>query len=117
MVNIIIAEILEASLPAEKMPKEQETEPNKTSAASPVNKRVSEEIVFDHTIIPRAHTQTNVENWPLPELGSQVILLVGIRDQCIIRSHHGHIQVNEIFQEGGLVGAGVTRWYYTKVSE
>jgi len=50
-------------------------------------------------IIPSAHAQTNVENWPLPWFRCEVILFVRIRDKRIIRSHHRDIEVNKIPQK------------------
>lgn len=60
-------------------------------------------------VIPTAHAETDVEEWPLPELRSKVILLVWIRDEGIVRCHHSHVQVDEVAQERRLVGASVAR--------
>jgi hypothetical protein len=32
-----------------------------------------------------------VEDWPLPEFRSKIILLVGIRHKCVVRGHHCHV--------------------------
>jgi hypothetical protein len=42
-------------------------------------------------IIPSAHAETDMEEWPLPELGGEIILLVWIRDKRVVGSHHSHV--------------------------
>jgi hypothetical protein len=46
----------------------------------------------------------------LPEFGGQIILLVWIWNQGIVGCHHGDVQVDEVSEEGGFVGAWVSRW-------
>lgn len=61
-------------------------------------------------VIPATHTKTNVEERPLPECGSEIILLVWIGDKGVVRSHHGNVEVDEILQERRLVVTRVARW-------
>lgn len=112
LIDVRLAQFLIASLPAKKVPDEQQTEANKTCGTSPVHERISKKVVLHDTVIPGAHAQTDVQYWPLPELRGQVILLVWVGDQSVVRSHHGNVQVDEIFQERRLVRARVTRRHY-----
>lgn len=109
VVDFLLAELLVSSLPAQEIPDEEEAKRNKTSSASPVDDRVAEEVVLDDVVIPGAHAETDVQDWPLPEVRSQVILLIRVGNQGIVGGHHGHVQVDEVLQEGRLVGARVTR--------
>lgn len=109
VVNLLLGKLLVSSLPAQKVPDEQETEANKTASASPVDERVAEKVILHNIVIPGAHAQTDVQDRPLPEVGGQVILLIRVGNQGIVRGHHGNIQVDEVLQEGRLVGTRVTR--------
>lgn len=91
MVNMGLAKVLVTSLPADKVPKDQEPKDAQAECASPVNKRVSEKVIFDGVVVPGAHTKADIENWPLPELRREIILFIWIRDKSIVRSHHGNI--------------------------
>jgi hypothetical protein len=53
-----------------------------------------------------------MEERPLPKLGSEVVLLVWIGDQSVVRGHHGNVQVDEILQERRFVGSGISSRYY-----
>lgn len=97
MINMSLIELTVTSLPAHEVPDDQKPKDAQTSRASPVNKRVSKEIVLDNAVIPGAHAKTNIEYWPLPELRRKVVLLIWIRDKGIVRCHHSDIQVDEIF--------------------
>lgn len=50
-------------------------------------------------IIPPAHAETDVQEWPLPELGGEIVLLVWVRDKRVVRGHHGHVQVDKVTEE------------------
>ena len=46
----------------------------------------------------------------------QVILLVGVGHQRIVGGHHGHIQVDKVFEERRLIVLGFAGWYCPAVS-
>ncbi len=59
-------------------------------------------------VIPAAHTKANVENGPLPEVGSEVILLVRVRNESVVGGHHCDVEVEKVADEGGFVGPWIT---------
>src|SRR4051812_43223725 len=63
-------------------------------------------------VVPAAHTQTDMQNRPLPKLRSQVILLVWVGDQSVVRCHHSDVEVDEITEERRLVGTWVARRHW-----
>ena len=50
-------------------------------------------------VVPAAHTETDVQNGPLPETRSKIILLVGVRDKGVVGRHHSNVEMDEILQE------------------
>ena len=80
LINVDLFEFRVATLPANEVPEDHERNDTEGGGGSPVHERVAEEEVFYDTIIPTAHTKTDVENWPLPELRCKIILLVWIGD-------------------------------------
>lgn len=58
-------------------------------------------------IIPTAHTETDIEDGPLPEMGGKVVLFVRIRDEGVVGSHHSDVEMHEVTEEWGFVGARV----------
>lgn len=61
-------------------------------------------------IVPTAHAESNVEKGPLPEGGSEIILLVGVWYERVVGSHHGDVEVDEILPERRLVVSRLTGW-------
>jgi hypothetical protein len=51
-----------------------------------------------------------VEDGPLPETGSQIILLVGIRNKGVVGCHHSNVEVDKVLEERRLVVTRVARW-------
>lgn len=99
MVNVGLAEVFIASLPADKVPKDQDTKHAQAGSAAPVNRRVSEEVVFNNAVVPGTHAKANLEYRPLPEFRRKIILFVWVRDKGVVRSHHGNIQVNKVLEK------------------
>ena len=50
-----------------------------------------------------------MENGPLPESRSKVVLLVGVGDEGVVGGHHGDIEVDEVLEERRLVVTRVAR--------
>lgn len=107
LVEFLLVEVLEATLPAQDVPNNGQTDESQSHRASPVDKGVSEQEVLDNVVVPAAHTKTNVKNGPLPPLGGQVVLLVGIGNQGVVGGHHGDVQVDEVVEKRRLVDTGV----------
>lgn len=105
VVNLVLGEVVDASLPSEDVPDDDKTSNTERSGGTPVDERVAEKKVLDNIITPPTHAKTNVEDWPLPPLGSKIILLVGIRDQSVVGCHHSDIQVNKVVEERRFVHA------------
>lgn len=100
VVNVRVAELLVAALPADHVPDDDEGEDAQGCGAAPVDERVAEEEVLDGVLVPGAHAEADVENGPLPPLGGKVILLIGIGDESVVRGHHGDVEVDEVSEEG-----------------
>lgn len=109
VINFSLVELLEAPLPAQNVPSDSEAKDAQGKSRPPIHEGVAKKEVLDDVVIPPAHAQSDVQNRPLPPLRGQVILLVRIRDQGVVRGHHGNIQVNEVVQEGRLVLAWISR--------
>mgnify|MGYP005989195533 CR=1 FL=1 len=107
LVEFLLVEVLEATLPAQDVPNNSQTDESQSHGASPVDEGVSEQEVLDNVVIPAAHTKTNVKDGPLPPLGGQVVLLIGIRNQGVVGGHHGNVQVDEVVEERRLVDTRV----------
>lgn len=103
VVNLLLAEVAETSLPAENVPDNDEANHSKRSGGTPVDQRITKEEVLDNVVRPATHSETDMEEWPLPPLGSKVILLIGVGDQGIVGGHHGHVEMDKVVEEGGLV--------------
>lgn len=91
LVNAVLVELLVATLPAESVPNDEKAKDAETGSGAPVDKRVAKQEVLDGLVVPTAHSQANVEDRPLPPLGSQVILLVRIGNKSVVGGHHGNV--------------------------
>jgi hypothetical protein len=112
LINISLLEVVIASLPSDEVPSYHNCYYAQGGRGKPVDQRVSKEEILDNRVVPSTHTETDMEDWPLPELRGQIVLLVWIWDKCVIRGHHSHVQVDEILEEGGLVGSSIGSRYY-----
>ena len=99
MVDLNRLEFLVTALPTNQIPAYKCKKANDGRCASPVHNRVAQEEVLDDMVIPAAHAKANIQNGPLPEMGCEIVLLVRIRDQGVVRSHHCDIEVYEITEE------------------
>lgn len=112
VVDLAGFEFLVAALPADEVPSDESAEDEEREGGAPVYGRVAQEEVFDDFVIPAAHTEANVEDGPLPEVGSEIVLFVGIGDQGIVGSHHCNVEMDEVAEEGGFVAAWVARRHW-----
>jgi hypothetical protein len=111
LVDVYLLELSITTLPAYEIPCDHECQDTKGSGRTPVDERVAEEEIFDNVVVPAAHTESDVQNGPLPELRGEIILLVGIRNQSVVGCHHGNVQVDEILQERRSVCSGISCRY------
>lgn len=88
-----VLEVVITALPANEVPEDLEGEDTERGGGSPVNEGVTKEEIFDGLVVPGAHTETDIENGPLPELGSEVVLLVWVWDKGVVGSHHGDVEM------------------------
>lgn len=107
VVNLIRLEFGVPSLPANKIPHNKAADGQQGEKGAPVDSWVAEEEVLDDVVVPAAHSEADMEDGPLPKLGGEVILFVRIRDKGIVGGHHRDVEVEEVAEEGRLVGAGV----------
>lgn len=59
-------------------------------------------------VIPAAHTETDVKNGPLPKLRGEVILLIWVGYESIVRCHHGNVEMDEVLEERRLIRARIS---------
>jgi len=109
VVDLALGEIVNASLPSKDVPDDDQTGNTKRSGGAPVDERVAEKEVLDDVIAPTTHAKTDVEERPLPPLGSKVILLIGIGNQSVVGCHHSDVQVDKVVKERRLVHASLSR--------
>ena len=100
-----------ATLPADQVPENEGANGEDAGETAPVDGRVTEKEVLDDFVVPTAHAEADVEDRPLPELRGEVVLLVGIGDEGVVGGHHGNVEVEEVSEERGFVGAWVTCGY------
>ncbi len=114
MVDVVRFEIVVAALPADEVPQREAGEEGEGGGRGPVDERVAEQEVFDDVVVPAAHAEADVEDGPLPEVRGQVVLFVRVRDQGVVGRHHGHVEVQEVADEGRFVGSGVAGrdWWF-----
>lgn len=84
LVDIGLFKLVVSSLPADQVPDYHKSEDAHGGCGAPVDERVSEEEVLDDGVVPTAHAETDVENGPLPELRSEIILLVWIGNKGVV---------------------------------
>lgn len=116
VVNLVLAELSEAALPADNVPGHSQADETQSRRRSPIDEGVAKEEVLHDVIVPAAHAQAYVKNRPLPPLRGKVILLVRIGNQSIVGGHHCDIEMNEIVDERRLVLAGLRRRHCVNVS-
>jgi hypothetical protein len=107
LVNLILAKVVVTALPPDKVNDHRGHKQSQTCGGSPVDERVTQQEVLDDLVVPAAHSQSNVQNGPLPPVRCQIILLVWVRNQGVVGSHHGNVQVEEILQERRFEGLGL----------
>jgi len=103
LVDLRPGELLVAALPADGIPGEHAEEEDDREGRAPVDERVAEEEVLDDVVVPTAHAEADVQERPLPWLGGEIILLVGVRDKSVVGGHHSDVKVDEVAEEGRLV--------------
>jgi hypothetical protein len=109
VVDLLLREVVNASLPSKDVPNNDQTSNTEGSCGTPVDQRVTEKEVLDNVITPAAHAKTNVEERPLPPLGCKVILLVGIGNQSVVGGHHSDVQVDKVVEERRPIHACLSR--------
>lgn len=100
VVDVGRRQFVEFALPPDYVPGDEEAEDAERCGGGPVDDWIAEEEVFDGVVVPRAHAKTDVENGPLPELGGEIILFVGVRNKRIIGCHHSHVEMDKVLKEG-----------------
>lgn len=103
LVNIVLVEFSESTLPSQDVPNDDEANNAQRHSRAPVDKWVTKEEVLDDVVVPTTHAETNVQDGPLPPLGGKVVLLVGVGDQSVVGGHHRDIEMDKVMEEGRLV--------------
>lgn len=107
LVDIGLLQFIIAALPSDEVPQDDETEDTEGGGGAPVDDWVAKKEVLDNGVIPAAHAETDVQDWPLPPLRGKVVLLVWIWHEGVVGGGHGDVQVNEVLEERRPVGVGV----------
>lgn len=103
LVNIVLVEFFETTLPSQDVPNNDEANNTERYSRAPVDKGVTEEEILDDVVVPTTHSETNMQDRPLPPLGGKVVLLIGVGDQSVVGGHHRDIEMDEVVEEGRLV--------------
>ncbi len=111
LVDLARRQLVVATLPAHGVPGHEGAEAEERGRAAPVDEGVAEQEVLDDVVVPAAHAQADVQEGPLPEVGGEVVLLVGVGDEGVVGGHHGDVEVHEVAEEGRFVGPGVAGGY------
>ena len=96
VIDFAPGKFLVASLPSNQIPADEQAEENKTSSTTPVDDGISKKEVLRDMIVPAAHPEADVQDGPLPELRCEIVLLVGIWDQGVVRGHHRNIKMHKV---------------------
>jgi hypothetical protein len=107
VVDLGPGELVVAALPADRVPGDHGEEEDDREGRAPVHERVAEQKVLDDVVVPAAHAETDVQEGPLPGLGGEIVLLVGVGDEGVVRGHHGDVEVDKVAEERRLVRARV----------
>ena len=107
VVDLGPSELVVAALSADRVPSDHDEEEADREGRAPVDERVAEQEVLDDMVVPAAHAETDVQEGPLPGLGGEVVLLVRVGNESVVRGHHGDVEVDEVAEEGRLVRARV----------
>ena len=108
LVDFLLLELDVTTLPAHDIPGGEQSDEQEAEGTTPVDCRVAEEEVLYNVVVPPAHSEADVEDGPLPELRSEIVLFVRVGNKRIVRRHHGDVKVEEVAEKGGLVRAWVT---------
>ena len=109
LVDLRLLQLVVATLPSDEVPEDDEAQEAQGGGGTPVDDWVAEEEVLDDGVIPAAHTETDVQDRPLPPLRGEVVLLVWVWDESVVGGGHGDVQVDEVLEERRLVGVGISR--------
>jgi hypothetical protein len=101
--------LLVVALHAEDVPSENAEAERNGKRREPPDDRCAEEVELDLVVTPAAHTETKVEEGPVKRLRSKNVLLVGVRNESVVRCPHGNVEVREVPPEGRLVKLDVSR--------
>lgn len=109
MVDPLLVKIIITALPPDEVEYYHRNEDTEGCGGTPIHYWVTKEEVLYDLVVPTAHAETDVEEGPLPVLRCEVVLLIRIRDECVVRGHHGNVQMDEIAEEWRLVGTNIGR--------
>lgn len=99
---------------------------DQAESSAPPEKRVAQEVELDLIVAPSAHPQSGMEPRPFRGSRGEDILLVRIRNESVVGSHHRNVEVYEVAEEWRLVEVLVAGWdcsqvdfvsYYLKLPE
>lgn len=99
VVDIALGEVVVAALPAYAVPDDHQTEDGEGCGTAPVDEGVAEEEVLDDVVVPAAHAEADVEEWPLPWGGGEVVLFVWVGDEGVVGCHHCDVEVDKVTEE------------------
>jgi len=83
-IQLALCHVAVSALPADEVERHHAYEDKQRGCAAPVYDRVTEQEVLDDVVVPAAHTQTDVQQWPLPRCGGQIVLFVWVGHERIV---------------------------------
>lgn len=99
MVDLRLTKLGIATLPTHSVPGDQKAEDTQSSCTPPVDKGIPKEVILDRILIPRAHTEANAKDRPLPELRGQIVLFIRIGNKGVVGGHHGDVEMDKVLKE------------------
>lgn len=107
LVDIDLLELVITALPSDEVPEDDEAKDAEGGGGAPVDEWVSKKEILDDGVVPAAHAETDVQDWPLPPLGGEIVLLVRIWNEGVVGGGHRDVQMDEVLEERRLVGVGI----------
>lgn len=116
LVNVTLLKFVISPLPSNQIPSNQCYHYTKTCGRSPVYDRVTQQEIFHNlmknkllaskavlevltVIVPCTHSESDIEDRPLPELRRQIVLFIGVWDKSVVRCHHCHVEMHKVSEE------------------
>lgn len=83
-IQLALSHVAVSALPADEVERYHAHEDEQRRCAAPVYERVAEQEVLDNVVVPTAHAQADVQQWPLPRFRGKIILFVWVGHKRVV---------------------------------